>query len=267
VAERPGAEIDERASGMDEHQDLAAEQGALESVVSGLDRGMVDTDGGGGLGRPGDDRPRGLLRRHRSPRHRRPAGFAELLDRAVRAGFDVPAAHAHFSGPEVFAWWQEARAGLLAALRPLDPKDRIAWFGPPMSARSFATARLMETWSHGWDVAEALGRPDPPTDRLRHVAHLGVVTRGWSYAVRGRPAPEGRCGGARGRPRAGGRGDPTAYPTSSAASHWTSASRSRSGGRSTPRRWRSPGRWRGVDGPRAGLRGRRHHDRPGPLRT
>ena len=59
-----------------------------------------------------------------------------------------------------------------------------------MSARSFATARLMETWSHGWDVAEALRRPDPPTDRLRHVAHLGVVTRGWSYAVRGRPVPE-----------------------------------------------------------------------------
>jgi uncharacterized protein (TIGR03084 family) len=83
------------------------------------------------------------------------------------------------------------RAPASAALRPLDPKDRIPWFGPPMSARSFATARLMETWSHGWDVAEALGRPDPPTDRLRHVAHLGVVTRGWSYAVRGRPAPEG----------------------------------------------------------------------------
>jgi uncharacterized protein (TIGR03084 family) len=59
-----------------------------------------------------------------------------------------------------------------------------------MSARSFATARIMETWAHGQDVLDALGRTRRPTDRLRHVAHLGVSTRGWSYAIRGRPIPE-----------------------------------------------------------------------------
>ena len=31
----------------------------------------------------------------------------------------------------------------------------------------------------------------PRTDRLRHVAHIGVSTRGWSYANRGLEVPDG----------------------------------------------------------------------------
>jgi hypothetical protein len=31
---------------------------------------------------------------------------------------------------------------------------RITWYGPSMSARSFVTARLMEAWAHGQDVAD-----------------------------------------------------------------------------------------------------------------
>jgi uncharacterized protein (TIGR03084 family) len=60
-----------------------------------------------------------------------------------------------------------------------------------MSALSFATARLMETWAHGHDIATALGRELPATARLRHVCHIGVTTRAWSYANRGQPVPEG----------------------------------------------------------------------------
>ena len=52
-----------------------------------------------------------------------------------------------------------------------------------------ATARFMETWAHGLDVHEALGVEAPVTDRVRHVAHLGVRTRDFSFAVRGEPAP------------------------------------------------------------------------------
>ena len=44
----------------------------------------------------------------------------------------------------------------------------------------------MEAWAHGVDVTDALGRTPAASERLRHVAHLGVVTSGWSYAVRGR---------------------------------------------------------------------------------
>ncbi len=46
-----------------------------------------------------------------------------------------------------------------------------------------ATARFMETWAHSLDVAEALGVTPEPTDRIRHVAHLGVRTRNYAYSV------------------------------------------------------------------------------------
>jgi len=90
---------------------------------------------------------------------------------------------------ELLAWWRECRRAMLAAFRPLDRRARIPWFGPPMSALTFVTARLEETWGHGQDVADALGVRRPDTERLRHVAHLGVLTRTYSFVNQGRPAP------------------------------------------------------------------------------
>ena len=87
------------------------------------------------------------------------------------------------------AWLAHARADMVAAFAEKDPKDRLPWYGPDMSARSAATARLMETWAHGQDVADALGIERVPTNRLRHVAHLGVVTFGWSHLNRGETPP------------------------------------------------------------------------------
>jgi uncharacterized protein (TIGR03084 family) len=52
-----------------------------------------------------------------------------------------------------------------------------------------ATARFMETWAHSHDVAEGLGHDVPRTDRVRHVCHLGVRTRGYAHVVRGEEAP------------------------------------------------------------------------------
>ncbi len=54
-----------------------------------------------------------------------------------------------------------------------------------------ASARLMETWAHGQDVADALAVPRTPTARLRHVARIGVRARDYAFAVRGLPAPSG----------------------------------------------------------------------------
>lgn len=85
--------------------------------------------------------------------------------------------------------WDQGRAGVAAALRATPTDLRIPWFGPPMKATSMATARIMETWAHGLDVAAALGVSPEPTDRIRHVCHLGVVTRGFAYAARGLPTP------------------------------------------------------------------------------
>jgi uncharacterized protein (TIGR03084 family) len=101
---------------------------------------------------------------------------------AARRGRELP-------GEQTLAWWRGVRAQSLAALASADPQLRLPWFGPPMKLRSFITARLMETWAHGQDVADALGADREPTDRLAHIAHMGVVTRGWSYASRGLPAP------------------------------------------------------------------------------
>src|ERR1039458_1278118 len=95
-------------------------------------------------------------------------------------------------GTELIEWWERAHGGMSEAFADADPKMRIPWFGPPMGALSFVTARLMETWAHGQDVADALGVNRTPTDRLRHIAHLGVRARPFSYLVRGREAPPGR---------------------------------------------------------------------------
>lgn len=86
---------------------------------------------------------------------------------------------------EVFAWWERAREGLISGAGTLDPARRMPWYGPPMSPVSFITARLMETWSHGLDVVDVAGVERAATERLRHVAFLGVRTRGYSYAARG----------------------------------------------------------------------------------
>ena len=96
------------------------------------------------------------------------------------------------SRPELVGWWRSARQSLAAALTTLDPKTRLPWAGPEMSARSFATARLMECWSHGLDALEAAGVEAVDSDRLKHVAHLGFATRTFSYQTRGMEPPTDR---------------------------------------------------------------------------
>jgi len=91
--------------------------------------------------------------------------------------------------PELLDWFRRARRDLVATFSPLDPGTRLPWYGPPMSVASSATARLMETWAHGHDVADALGTSLPETARLRHIAHLGVRTFGFSFANRGLEVP------------------------------------------------------------------------------
>ncbi|MBI1962512.1 MAG: maleylpyruvate isomerase family mycothiol-dependent enzyme, partial [Candidatus Rokubacteria bacterium] len=63
------------------------------------------------------------------------------------------------------------------------------WFGPPMSALSFLSARLMEAWLHGHDVTDALALARRDTDRVRHILVIGVRTRAFSYSLRGLTAP------------------------------------------------------------------------------
>jgi uncharacterized protein (TIGR03084 family) len=85
--------------------------------------------------------------------------------------------------------WRAGRLALAVELRELPEGVRLPWYGPPMSAASMATARLMETWAHGLDVTDALRLPLSPSSRLRHVAHFGIRTRDYAFARAGRPAP------------------------------------------------------------------------------
>jgi uncharacterized protein (TIGR03084 family) len=93
------------------------------------------------------------------------------------------------TGTELLAWWRASRAALIATISELPGGARVPWFGPPMGVLSFVSARLMETWAHGQDIVDALDERRAPTSRLRHIAHLGVRTRGFSYTVRGMEAP------------------------------------------------------------------------------
>ncbi|MCK8674818.1 TIGR03084 family metal-binding protein [Rhodococcus sp. NPDC003382] len=90
---------------------------------------------------------------------------------------------------ELLADWRAARRELADALAAVPAGTKILWYGPPMGAASMATARLMETWAHGGDVADALGVTRTPTARLRHVAHLGVRTRDFAFVVHDRTPP------------------------------------------------------------------------------
>jgi uncharacterized protein (TIGR03084 family) len=95
---------------------------------------------------------------------------------------------------ELLRRWRAARPALARALRGFPEGEKLPWFGPPMSPTSMATARFMETWAHGLDVAEALDAVPEPTDRIRHVAHIGVRTRNFAFDVHSleRPAEDFR---------------------------------------------------------------------------
>ena len=90
---------------------------------------------------------------------------------------------------QLLADWRQIRTALHAALRTVPEGRKLLWFGPPMSAPSMATARLMETWAHGLDVTDALGVPVVPSARLKSIAHLGVRTRDFAFTVHGLTPP------------------------------------------------------------------------------
>ena len=115
---------------------------------------------------------------------------ARFTDRApeLLAAVDAPAGAAA-DPPALLARWRASRARLADALAAVPHGTKLPWFGPPMSASSMSTARLMETWAHGVDIGDALGRPPQASSRLDHIAHLGVRTRAFAFAAHGREAP------------------------------------------------------------------------------
>jgi uncharacterized protein (TIGR03084 family) len=112
-----------------------------------------------------------------------------LLTGGVLEGADVAFGRGS-AGGDLLEEWRRGRAALLTSLEKADPTVRVPWYGPPMSLASFTSARLMETWAHGQDVADALGLGPVASDRLRHVCHIGVQARPYAYQVHGVDNPD-----------------------------------------------------------------------------
>lgn len=86
--------------------------------------------------------------------------------------------------------WLTHSQQLVEKSHHVDASARIPWYGPSMSLKSFLTARLMECWAHGEDVAAAVGLDREPTSRLRHVAHIGVAARSFCLSINGLPVDD-----------------------------------------------------------------------------
>ena len=118
------------------------------------------------------------------------AEAAELMRGGPSFPDDISARYCEMPPAKLLTWFGDARQQFAATFGRIEPKARLPWYGPDMSAASSVTARLMETWAHGQDVADALGVRREPTGRLRHVAHIGVRTSGFAFQLNGRPAPD-----------------------------------------------------------------------------
>ena len=91
---------------------------------------------------------------------------------------------------QVLDWWVTGAARTRTVLATKDPKERIPW-GLGMSARSFVSARLMETWAHGLDVRAAVGAEFDFSPRLKDVAFLIVRALPYAFRVAQRTQPPG----------------------------------------------------------------------------
>jgi uncharacterized protein (TIGR03084 family) len=169
--------------------DLAAEHAALDDLVAPLD----EAGWGRPTAAPGWDVRDQIAhlafadaRTHLALDDPEAFAVTRDADTADRPAFSRRMAGADMGdGPRALARWRAEREAVVARLRTIEPSTRVPWYGPPMSPASIATARLMETWAHGHEIAEALGTSLPATARLRHVAHIGVGARRYSYVANG----------------------------------------------------------------------------------
>ena len=105
---------------------------------------------------------------------RQAADLGALRKRAVTKGRGM-------RPQDVIEWWRGGRAKVVEPLSHMTGDDRIEWIAGDMSARTFATFRLMETWMHGLDIYETLAIEVEDTARIRHVCWLGWKTLPYAF--------------------------------------------------------------------------------------
>ena len=94
------------------------------------------------------------------------------------------------SGTALFGAWRRFYSKLATGFSDVDPKRRVLWVGPDMSARSSITARFMEVWSHAQAIYDELGVERPDSDALTNVVILGLNTYAWTFKNRGLEPPK-----------------------------------------------------------------------------
>ena len=93
------------------------------------------------------------------------------------------------SGADLLPVWRDQVAAMVRRWAKVDPRARVPWVGPEMSARSAMTARQMETWAHGQAILDLIGVERQEEERLANVVFLGVGAFAWSFHVQGLPPP------------------------------------------------------------------------------
>ncbi|HVL82106.1 MAG TPA: maleylpyruvate isomerase family mycothiol-dependent enzyme [Actinomycetota bacterium] len=118
-------------------------------------------------------------------------GPRDLMTEAITAGSGEAFTHGQVlkgrdrTPSEVHDWWRTSNERLRDALLRVDPAHRIPWGPNQMSPVSFTTARLMETWAHSLDCHAAVEREPVDTDRIRHVAFIGLRALPYALGTRG----------------------------------------------------------------------------------
>ena len=90
---------------------------------------------------------------------------------------------------ELLERWRTTCEKMADDLGKSDPKRRLPWFGPDMGVRMFTTARLMETWAHGQEIYDLKQVTREATDRIKHIATIGVRTFAWTFVNRKEDVP------------------------------------------------------------------------------
>lgn len=126
---------------------------------------------------------------------RDPAAFAArqaMMAAGLESAMDAAAAQFAAAAPaEVLATWRTGRAEVISTLASVPARERVPWMVAPLSPAAIASTRLMELIGHGQDIRDAVGAAWTPTDRIRHVAWLGVRTRDFAMANSGLAPPAG----------------------------------------------------------------------------
>ena len=112
-------------------------------------------------------------------------GFADV-DAAAGLAVERERGGDDATGDALYRRWRDGAAALRAMFAAADPATPMRWVAGDLPARTLATTRLSEAWIHTGDVADALGVPPIPADRLWHIARLAWRTLPYAFAKSGR---------------------------------------------------------------------------------